>query len=165
MFRDPLYCMGQMGHASISITLYINMYTCVHMRASRKSLLTVFNPKTKIRADAQKLIIKLFFYNLIKVFWYLNIALEAVDDCATVSLSMIVSLYELQKVMALVVCFEHCQVGCISPCTMYTHIFICKKLSVQVSHNQIWVFELYLCPLMKTLTYFMFLLCWNKINK
>lgn len=41
--------------------------------------------------------------------------------------------------MALVVCCEHCQVDCISPCIIYIHI--CKKLSVQVCQSDLgsWV--------------------------
>lgn len=44
----------------------------------------------------------------------------------------------------IVVCCELCQVDCVSPCTMYIHIYVrCKKLSVQVCHSHadlgIWI--------------------------
>lgn len=59
----------------------------------------------------------------------MNIALEAVDDCATVSLSMIVSLYELQKVMALVVCLNIVKLVVLVhvPCThTYSYVRSCQ---------------------------------------
>lgn len=50
-------------HPSASLFIYAHIYTCVHMQAWRKSLLTVFNPKTKMinsrcGKHAKKLIIK-----------------------------------------------------------------------------------------------------------
>lgn len=51
---------------------------------------------------AKKLIIKKKI--ILKKYFGIWIAEESVDDCATVSLIMIVSLYELHKIMALYSC-------------------------------------------------------------
>lgn len=103
---------------------------------------------------------------ILKKYFGIWIAEESVDDCATVSLIMIVSFYELHKIMALYSCMLWTLSSwlCKSMYHVYTYTWDVRSCQFKfVTVMQTWVFELYLHPLMKTLLYVPIM--WNKINK